>query len=158
MKIHYFTAALAVLAIALAGWQFFRPQQRNGFLYNEKVFAAFKGTELLKTKLEQRKAADQQVLDSLRRLISIGRDDVRATYSAKYSELASTEEQLTNRFTADIWKQINNGVAAFGKEKNYTYIFGAAGDGSLMYADHATDITDEVIKFLNERYEREGAQ
>jgi len=158
MKPHYYSIALTVLVLAIASWQFFQKREKNAFLYNQKVFAGFKGTELLTAKLERQKATDKQLLDSLSKLVSQGREDIRAIYSSKYTELATAEQQLSDRYTADIWKQINDGVAAFGKERKYSYIFGASGDGSLMYADEAEDITEELIVFLNNRYEKEGAQ
>jgi len=34
----------------------------------------------------------------------------------------------------------------------YTYIFGATGDGGLMYAKEGLDITAEITKFVNTKY------
>ena len=62
------------------------------------------------------------------------------------------EEELTARYTSDIWKHINEGIAEFGKAEGYDFIFGASGNGGIMYADEANDITDRVVTYINLRY------
>ena len=63
------------------------------------------------------------------------------------------QQELSSRYTADIWKRINHYVSDYGKTEGYDFIFGATGDGGLMYANDVNDITDEVILYLNKKYE-----
>ncbi|WP_088339974.1 OmpH family outer membrane protein [Robiginitalea sediminis] len=46
-------------------------------------------------------------------------------------------------------------VAKFGEEKGYTYIL-AAGDGSsVLFGEDSKDITEEVLKMLNDEYKKQ---
>ena len=43
-------------------------------------------------------------------------------------------------------------VAEYGEENGYTYIFGSNESANIMYAKEGLDITDEILKELNESY------
>lgn len=66
-----------------------------------------------------------------------------------FQDKNSTQVELYNQ---QIWKQINQYVKEYGRLNNYSFIFGAQGDGSIMYADTINDITDEVLIFINNKY------
>lgn len=65
------------------------------------------------------------------------------------------EKAISEKYTAAIWKDINQYIAEFGKEKHCDFIFGANGNGNLMFANEVHDVTDEVIQYVNKRYEDE---
>lgn len=69
--------------------------------------------------------------------------------SARFSEEIKKLKQAT---TDKIWKQINQYVTEYGKENNIDIIFGANGQGSLMYAKENVNHTEVVIKYINEKY------
>jgi outer membrane protein len=50
---------------------------------------------------------------------------------------------------------INDYVKEYGKEHSYRIIFGASGSGNVMYADEASDLTDEILEGLNSEYKGE---
>lgn len=45
-------------------------------------------------------------------------------------------------------------IQAYGKANGYTYILGGGDGGSVLYGQDAYDITDEVLKILNEKYKK----
>lgn len=45
-------------------------------------------------------------------------------------------------------------VKQYGKEKGYNYIFGANEAGSVMWAKQEENITKEVLKQMNDKYEK----
>lgn len=45
-------------------------------------------------------------------------------------------------------------VKGYGSDHQYTYIFGANDGGSVMYGEDAKNITDDVLKALNDDYAR----
>jgi outer membrane protein len=51
--------------------------------------------------------------------------------------------------------RINEYVEAYGKQKGYMYVLGANGSGNIVYADKSRDITDIILKGLQEEYEKE---
>jgi len=137
----------------LAGYiLFFNRKERTAFFYDQKVFDQFEGKLDLEAKLKSQAEADRKLLDSMASLMQSGRQDLNATYQQNLRQSSQNYQQLSEKYTSDIWKHINGEVANFGREKGYDYIFGASGNGSLMYADSLNDITGDVIKYLNEKY------
>ncbi|MDR5591370.1 OmpH family outer membrane protein [Christiangramia sp. SM2212] len=48
--------------------------------------------------------------------------------------------------------KIKDYVKDYGKDNNYTYIFGSNESANIMYAEEGLDITQDVLKELNEEY------
>lgn len=53
-----------------------------------------------------------------------------------------------------IVSKVKKEVEAYGKANGYTYILGGGDGGSVLYGDDANDLTDEVVKLLNEKYKK----
>lgn len=142
-----------VLVVALAGYIFLKPSPsgRNAYVMNQRIFAEFKGKIELETKLNELRNTHKKQLDSLALLIS--QPDQAAMYQESARVFALKEQELSDRYTADIWKRINQYVAEYGKKEGYDFVFGASGDGSIMYAGEANNITDEVVAFVNKQYD-----
>ncbi|MCB7481894.1 OmpH family outer membrane protein [Christiangramia sediminis] len=49
--------------------------------------------------------------------------------------------------------KIKDYVKDYGKEKNYTYIFGSNESANIMYAEEGLDITQDILSELNEGYD-----
>ncbi|MCG8319721.1 MAG: hypothetical protein MI921_09480 [Cytophagales bacterium] len=62
-------------------------------------------------------------------------------------------ENMSNQYTMEIWKQINQYISDYGHANDLNFIYGATGSGNLMFARDAYDITEEVIEYCNKRYE-----
>jgi outer membrane protein len=147
-----FAVSLVLLALVLTGLYFFRSPDRVGFVYNQTLFKSFKGTVELEAKLSLQRKANKKVLDSLTSLINGGRRDLVETYDKNAQSFLLWERDQTEKYNADIWKFINEGIREFGKENNYDLIFGATGDGNLMYAREGKDLTNEIVDFINKKY------
>lgn len=78
--------------------------------------------------------------------------NLRTEYFNKQEDFRQSNEALAQQYTTQIWSQLNQYLQDYGKQKNYQYIFGANGDGALMFADDAVNITDDVQTYVNERY------
>ncbi|PZD79128.1 OmpH family outer membrane protein [Mesonia sp. K7] len=50
--------------------------------------------------------------------------------------------------------KVKDFVADYGKENGYTFIFGSNDTANIMYAKEGKDITQEVLKKLNEKYKK----
>jgi outer membrane protein len=74
-------------------------------------------------------------------------------YEEKRESIERANESLLNKYNEQIWTQINQYVKDYGIKKNYDYIYGANGDGAIMYANEALNITNEITKYINDRYE-----
>lgn len=76
----------------------------------------------------------------------------RQEFVMKQRQFGQDNDNVSAQYSEQIWKQINQYVQEYGKEHDYTYIFGAADQGTLMYAASSNDITVAVTKYVNERY------
>lgn len=69
------------------------------------------------------------------------------------SQKFATQQQL---MLEDVQKTIREQVADFNKSHNYALILSNIGLENILYGQEAMDITDELIKYLNERYKAEN--
>jgi outer membrane protein len=97
-------------------------------------------TRATATEIEQKLAAEQQSLLQLR---------------DKYMAQLSEEEQSMKR---QILNSITEFLTPYSINKGYTYIFGNSFGGSILYADKTFNITQDVLKGLNEKYKAEKAK
>lgn len=152
MRLLDYVYILALLLIATGLFFLSKGKQpKSAFVYNQEVFKSFKGTAELEARLRTVKEKDERKADSLFSMLGKGQI-TQLQYQSHLQDLNAHYSQVTTDYTADVWKFINDGVNEFGKEQQYDYIFGAAGNGSLMYAADAKNITSDVISFLNNKY------
>jgi outer membrane protein len=128
-------------------------REKNAYILNQQVFNEFKGKQELEKQLSALRKAHKTWLDSVSSQIQNGDDAQIKVYQENAANFQLEENELSEKYTADIWQKINQYIATFGKENGYDFIFGASGNGSLMYAGDANNITEEVIIYLNSRYE-----
>lgn len=67
---------------------------------------------------------------------------------------AAKAKQEEEKLMQGVFQQINSFVEKYAKEQGYTVVLGTTQSGSLLYASEGVDITDEVIKKLNESYKK----
>ncbi|WP_273568659.1 OmpH family outer membrane protein [Maribacter halichondriae] len=53
-----------------------------------------------------------------------------------------------------IVSKVKKEIKAYGKTNGYTYILGGGDGGSVLYGTDANDLTDEIIKILNDKYKK----
>jgi outer membrane protein len=147
---------LVSLAITVTGiltyHYFFTSDTRIAFIHNQTVFEEFKGKLELEAKLNIDRENNRKLLDSLQQLITLGHTGLKDILDEQVYSLKLQEEERSARYTADIWRFINESISEYGKEHDYDYIMGATGNGSLMYANPEKDITSKIIKYCNDRY------
>ncbi|MCK5856730.1 MAG: OmpH family outer membrane protein [Bacteroidales bacterium] len=77
----------------------------------------------------------------------------RDEYNELKKKFEGEAEEIRARLSNMIWEQLNQYIKEYGYEQNYTFIYGAKGDGTIMYAQEGVDITSEVVEFVNSRYD-----
>jgi len=50
--------------------------------------------------------------------------------------------------------KVKREIEAFGKAKGYSYVLGGGDGGSVLYGLDANDLTDEILKILNDKYKK----
>ena len=101
----------------------------------------------IKTLANVLESSKNQNQDELRDLQSSQR-----LYIEKKDEFATSNNMMFGNMNEDIWKRLNLLIKEYGKANGYDYIFGAQGDGNIMYANESKDISEDVIDFCNKSY------
>lgn len=74
-------------------------------------------------------------------------------YLAQQEQLIMREAQLEGGKEMDsLVKRIKTFIQDYGKENNYDYIYGTGESANVLYAKDSYDITEEIIKILNDKY------
>lgn len=63
-------------------------------------------------------------------------------------------QEEDKKTTQTVINDINDYIKEYGKKHGYKIIFGASGGGNIMYANEATDLTQDVLKGLNAEYDK----
>jgi len=171
---HFLPTAAIVIAILSMGVSLylFATAPQNAYIDIPKVYEAFLLKKELAAKFENTRNARQQVLDSLKLKLQVlkhhiddpGSENEQKEYQQILQEYYSQEERFaqdnqtqSNQYNDQVITQLNQYVADFGEKNNYDIIFGANSDGSIMYAKNVHDISEDIISYINMRYEG-GAQ
>ena len=177
MKSNVFGLAALVLAVLTFGLMVkWRGEARKlAFVDSQRLLMSFKEANQVNKEVEGEdlkwKAAFKTMNDSLKAYM----DTMTVHYDKAplkerremEDELALRNQQINNFQRANVQKmqdlsreklakvydKINAFMKEFGKARGYDVIFGTA-QGSILYGEGSTaDITDEVIRELNRRYE-----
>lgn len=79
----------------------------------------------------------------------------KLSYFLSYAkeELDQEYRKSNKEINEKVWQRLNPAVNEFGKRKGFHVIIGANGMGSVLYNDDYYDITNQLITFVNEKYE-----
>ncbi len=79
-------------------------------------------------------------------------EDKRDAFIKARERFEEDNAVLSQKYDGQILEQMTQYVTDFGKKNGYKYIFGAEGNGTLMYAETNENISEEIIKFINNKY------
>jgi len=163
---HVLVLILSVGISALIGGIVYNAIPKTAFVDNQRLFQEFGGKKELEQRLEQAAHAQQAALDSLglqiKSLQVAAQQDEQAAkrmfllqrnYQQQEQEQQMDYQQKSQEYTEAIWKQISQYTIEYGESQGYDYVFGIAGQGTLMYGKEGYDITEEVLTYINAKYE-----
>ncbi len=143
-------------------------KEKSAYFLSAEVYNSFDYKIELEKSLENKKNKNKATLDSLevnyQMLVSSiegaePTDDQIIILQRQQKTFFELQEKFENEYVETvqnsytlIWDRINEYVQTYGKDNGYTYIFGANGDGSVMYADNSKNITPELIVYINNKY------
>jgi len=110
-----------------------------------------------KIKLELIKKQADSIGNQLQ-LARAGQDEAsvkKLAYAYNYAKAELENEfKMGNReINEQVWKRLNPTVNEYGKKKGLHVIIGANGMGSVLYNDDYYDLTEDLIKYVNQKYE-----
>lgn len=141
--------------------------EKTGYIDIPSVYNEFTLKKELETRLQEVENQRQAVLDSLKldlQLLSsqLGAEPDQQTlqqfeyqrqqYLAKQQQFEQENQALMAQYDEQIGVQLNQYVKDFGGANKYHYVFGANGNGAIMYAEESEDLTQRVIEFINNKY------
>ncbi len=91
---------------------------------------------------EKSPSADQRQFQRLQRDYTLTRQDLMESQRARAQE-----------YDERIWTQLNQYLQDFAHRGGYDYLIGARGDGTIVGGKPHYDLTDEMIDYVNQRYD-----
>ncbi len=167
-------AFLAVI-LSMSSICYFKSSSELVYVDVNKLLDGYKRTKLVKAQFEEKAKTLNANVDSL---MTDWQKELK-TYEKERSKMSKKElelkqqllgnkQQQINNYQQAIQKQIqeedkkstqtvindiNDYIKEYGKANNHKIIFGASGGGNIMYADDATDLTQDVLNGLNAEFE-----
>jgi outer membrane protein len=167
---------LSIAALIIGAIAFYYATIPTELVYVDvnKLFEGYARTKIEKAAFDQKTAGLKSKLDTI---ISNWQKEV-AQYEKQRGSLPKREADLKQQLLASKQQQINNYqnnlekevqaenekvrqtvindindyIKDYGKKNHHKMIFGASGTGNIMYAEESTDLTDAVLKGMNEKY------
>lgn len=151
-------------------------QNKIGFVDNQKLMDGYQEKVDIEAKFKTKADALAKKRDSISQAFQI---EVQAfqTKAQKMSQKKAQEEygliQQRGQFMGQQLQQeeqtmqtagqtemdsvvskVKKEIKAYGKANGYTYILGGGDGGSVLYGTDAQDLTDEILKILNDGYKK----
>ncbi|HZH87991.1 MAG TPA: OmpH family outer membrane protein [Chitinophagaceae bacterium] len=135
----------------------------NYRVFNEYTFKKEQDTLLFKIEEEVAIQLDSitRELNSVRSKISEENqtEELLLEYNALKKEYSAARQKAENliksestRLTNGVYKKLNHYIEEYGKENSIDLILGSDGSGTVMYVDSTINVTENVIKFVNDKY------
>lgn len=166
----YIIAFIAITFVAIGFFIFYKSSgEKTAYVDINKIFAEFTLKKELEVQLIKVKESRKSIIDSLEfglKLLSkqiqsenqVNKDKValfevkREEYVQKKKQFEEDTDAVAKQYDKQIISQMNQYVKDYGNKNGYTYIFGADGSGFLMFSAEQKNITEEVKKYINDRY------
>lgn len=157
-----------VLALAMITGFISLNQIKVAYVNTYTVYNDFKLKKELEAKLDKTVLTRKVLLDSLRMKIQMASLDSKKMEDPNYYSLIQKQQESyylkekqysedntaqAQKYTDEVWKQLNQYIKEYGAENGYDYIIGTTGEGNLMYAKEKHDISKDLVEFVNGKYQ-----
>ena len=157
MRIHIILHLMNILLLVSCS-----SNQNMRYINSNKLLQTYHGAQAQHELFQAKSRNWQQSIDSLSTELHLLNKSSLAIRTAKERQLLRYRnaidlqaQQENQRLTRTVVEEINAYIKQYGKDKGYAFIFGATENGNIVYAAPSTDITEEVLKGLNEQYDRQ---
>ncbi|NQX52079.1 OmpH family outer membrane protein [Pedobacter panaciterrae] len=176
LKSPFLNLALLLLVLILFFNSFFQGE-KIAYVQSNKLLTEYKASEQAKKAYEEKSKVWQSNIDTLTKEIQ---QEIK-TYEQTASKISSTEKVKSRKLIDEKRKQlyqyqrsiqgnaqeeyakatqpvvtkINDFLLEYGKDHNYTMILIANPSGTIAYAKDHLDITDAVLKEMNDQYQKD---
>ena len=170
-KISWLALIIGILALAASITCFYSGKKHNrcAFIVLKQVFVEFDMAKQYKKKMESVILARKGITDSLEFSLNAEARSLKAQatkskdkmdqfefdkeyFLEKRKQFQEDNQAMEKKYNEEVINQMNQYVKDYGEKNDFDFVYGAEGSGVLMFANKKLDITEEVIKYVNERY------
>jgi outer membrane protein len=142
---------------------------KTAYISTSQVYEGFNFKNELEAKFQGVKKTRESYLDSMKIELEMEYKELeeqkqesadwkkfqmlREQYFSKEAEFEQSNTELLQQYNDQIWERLNQYIKEYGEKNDYTYIFGATGEGSLMFALDGKNITEQILEHVNNQYE-----
>lgn len=163
---------LVIAAIAMTACQ----QNKIGYVDNTRLLEGYQEKIDVQSKFDTKTEAFNKKRDSIVQAIGIEEQDLKNKLNSLSQKKANEEiallqqksnfigQQLQQEYQSlqqtgqtemdSLVSKVRREIKDYGKANGYTYILGGGNGGSVLYGDSAKDLTDEILKVLNDNYKK----
>ena len=145
-------------------------QPKVAFVHVQEIYNDFEYKKELEGKFETIKNSRKRILDSLEIQINALGQNIQNSeinkemniqnyqylvteYQSKQKTFTEDNENLSQKYSEQIWSQLNQYIKEFGELNDYDFIHGTDGSGSMLHAKKEYNVTTQLKDFANERYQ-----
>ncbi|WP_370451105.1 OmpH family outer membrane protein [Mesonia sp. K4-1] len=147
-------------------------QEKTAYVDNSQLIQDFKEMKSTEAKFTKKSEKLKKELDSVAQqfqlevqqyqqqsasLSSAEKQEKESMLMQKQQQLQRQQQMQSNQLREEsdvvidsLITKVKDFVADYGEKNGYTYIFGSNESANIMYAKEGRDITEEVLKALNE--------
>ncbi|MCM4167854.1 Outer membrane p25 [Arenibacter antarcticus] len=151
-------------------------QEKIGFVDNVKLMEAYKEKSDLEARFKTRSDKFTKKRDSISQAFQIeaqafqakaqkisqdkaqeeyGQLQQRSQFIGQQLQQEEQELQVKGQTEMDsLVSKVKEKIKTYGKANGYSFILSGGDGGSVLYGTEAHDVTDEVVKILNENYNK----
>lgn len=136
----------------------FFSEEKIVYVDNQKLFDNFQMTKDLKKIGEtefnfKKKEIDSLYLKVQGNLTESEKEGLMKLLISKREEFDYFNQSYASSEAMKIWNRIDSYVVKFSEEKKYKIIIGSNSKRDVLFADKKIDVTQELIDYVNKRYE-----
>lgn len=165
----YVALALGAAALLVAGVTWMN-QPDVGYVDSSRLMQEYQGAIDARKKIQDRQKQWQQNVGILQQEASglekallngqVAQSNVQAvrdTLRKKRQQLARYQQavqkksqEMQQEVMEPVFSTLNAEITDFGEERGFDIILGTLNGGNILYADDATDLTDELLAYLDD--------
>ncbi len=151
-----------VIVVTILSFYVFKPSTPEiVYVDNVQLFNGFHMSKDLGKINGDKINTQKKKLDSLYSIYSIFREqqneekaqELETQLRSEDQELKKMNEYFSKDLSQKVWNRLNQYIKEYSETKAYKIVLGTQGTGNIMYAQEGIDITEEVLIYVNEKYE-----
>lgn len=80
--------------------------------------------------------------------------ELKKDYFIKKEAFDQKFKQSSEKYTMAVYEKLNAYIKEFAESKSYDFVLGTSGEGNIMYVSDSKDISEELIVFINTKYNK----